>query len=78
MLQGLAEHSDAVGDLAVAAGRRLGLDPGALVDLEFAARLHDVGKLAIPEAIVNKEGPLDGMSGRSCARTPRPAPICCA
>jgi len=53
------EHSAAVVDLAVAVGRRLGLDEGQLVDLEHAALLHDIGKIGIPDAILHKPGDLD-------------------
>ena len=35
------------------------MEGDALRDLRFAAALHDIGKLAIPEAILNKPGPLD-------------------
>ena len=35
--------------------------------------LHDVGKVAIPNEILFKDGPLDRTSGRSCASTPRSA-----
>jgi putative nucleotidyltransferase with HDIG domain len=53
------EHCRDVVALALAAGRRLGLGPGRLRNLEFAALLHDVGKVAIPKAIINKPGRLD-------------------
>jgi len=42
----IALHSKRVADLARSLGERLGLDGGALRDLEFAARLHDIGKAA--------------------------------
>jgi hypothetical protein len=51
-------HSDAVVDLATATGRRLGMGEGGIVELEFAARLHDVGKIAVPDSILLKPGPL--------------------
>jgi HD-GYP domain-containing protein (c-di-GMP phosphodiesterase class II) len=35
------------------------LDADALRRVEFAALLHDVGKIAIPKEIINKPGPLD-------------------
>ncbi|HET9949381.1 MAG TPA: HD domain-containing phosphohydrolase [Longimicrobiales bacterium] len=54
-----AQHSDEVVDLALEVGARLGLSGAALVELEFAARLHDVGKIAVPDAILRKEGHLD-------------------
>ena len=38
--------------------RSLGLPPEEIGDLVFAARVHDVGKLFVPERILNKPGPL--------------------
>jgi diguanylate cyclase (GGDEF)-like protein len=55
----LEEHSGDVGDLVAAVGRRLGLDSEALDHARHAAELHDVGKVAIPAAILRKPGPLD-------------------
>jgi HD-GYP domain-containing protein (c-di-GMP phosphodiesterase class II) len=54
----LHEHVHDVGLLAVAIGRRFGLDSEALDELRRAAELHDIGKLAIPEEILHKSGPL--------------------
>jgi putative nucleotidyltransferase with HDIG domain len=53
------EHCRNVVELAQAVGRELRLGPEALRNLEFGALLHDVGKIAIPKAIINKPGPLD-------------------
>ncbi len=39
-------------------GRALDLPPNELDDLQFAARVHDIGKLFLPEKILNKAGPL--------------------
>ena len=54
-------HSARVG--AYSAVLAPGLDPGGeLIDrerLELACELHDVGKIGVPDAILNKEGPLD-------------------
>jgi diguanylate cyclase (GGDEF)-like protein len=47
-----------VADLAEAVSRRLRLSEPELRTLRQAAELHDVGKLAIPEEILNKPGPL--------------------
>jgi HD-GYP domain-containing protein (c-di-GMP phosphodiesterase class II) len=41
-----------------AVGRRLGLGEGDLGALRYAATLHDIGELGVPEAILNKPGPL--------------------
>jgi HD-GYP domain-containing protein (c-di-GMP phosphodiesterase class II) len=53
------DHAQAVGDLAVAVARRVGLRGEALDAVEFGAVLHDIGKIRIPESILNKPGPLD-------------------
>jgi HD-GYP domain-containing protein (c-di-GMP phosphodiesterase class II) len=54
----LEGHTAEVAELALAVGRRLGLSGQALFELELTARLHDVGKGAIPHGILNKPGPL--------------------
>jgi HD-GYP domain-containing protein (c-di-GMP phosphodiesterase class II) len=53
------EHSRGVVALATEVGRRLGLRPEQIRNLEFGALLHDVGKVAIPKSIINKPGKLD-------------------
>jgi HD-GYP domain-containing protein (c-di-GMP phosphodiesterase class II) len=52
-------HSAHVGELARKVGERLGMPAGDIALLEFAARLHDLGKLAVPDTILQKPGPLD-------------------
>ncbi len=52
------EHASATARLAVTVGRELGLTADELRDLEFTAVLHDVGKIAIPDAILSKPGAL--------------------
>jgi HD-GYP domain-containing protein (c-di-GMP phosphodiesterase class II) len=52
-------HSRDVVDLAVSVADRLGLEPDARRRTEFAALLHDVGKVKVPTEIINKAGPLD-------------------
>jgi two-component system cell cycle response regulator len=56
----LHDHLRDVADLSVAVGRRLGMSAEELDETARAAELHDVGKVAIPDAILNKPGPLDG------------------
>jgi diguanylate cyclase (GGDEF)-like protein len=55
----LHDHVHGVAQLAAGVGRALGLDDVVLADLVRAAELHDVGKIAIPDSILNKPGPLD-------------------
>ena len=52
-------HSRDVVSLVLAVCDRLGLDSRDRRDAEFAALLHDVGKIKIPTEIINKPGPLD-------------------
>ena len=52
-------HSYMVGELAAKVARRMGLE-GEQVELtRLAGSLHDLGKLAIPEEILRKPGPLN-------------------
>ena len=52
------EHADAVHDLSVAVGARLGLRPDEMAQLAAVALLHDVGKIGIPDDLLHKPGPL--------------------
>lgn len=55
----LRAHVADVSSLAVRIGDRLGLARDELEELRLAAELHDVGKLAIPDVVLQKSGPLD-------------------
>ncbi len=52
-------HLDSVGSLAVEIARELGLRRDEIDELVRAAQLHDLGKLAVPDEILHKAGPLD-------------------
>jgi len=52
-------HLRGTADLAIAVGRELGMSGEELDDVAHAAELHDVGKIAIPDAILEKAGALD-------------------
>jgi diguanylate cyclase (GGDEF)-like protein len=54
----LERHLDGVTRLAAAFGRQLGLDAEDQDVLVRAAELHDIGKIAIPDEILHKPGPL--------------------
>ncbi|NLT06390.1 MAG: diguanylate cyclase [Solirubrobacterales bacterium] len=55
----LHRHLVGVAELARAVGRELGMAGEQLDELARAAELHDIGKIAIPEEILHKPGPLD-------------------
>ena len=52
-------HSDRVVELSLELGRGLGLPGERLYHLEWAAFLHDIGKVRVDEGILTKPGPLD-------------------
>lgn len=52
-------HSQKVSAYAVIVGRAAGLPHAEVEELRLAGLLHDIGKVGIPEAILNKSGPLD-------------------
>lgn len=56
---GLHEHLCGVANLALAVADHLGLSAEERDEIFRAAELHDVGKMAIPDAILSKPGPLD-------------------
>src|SRR6476659_10187319 len=55
----LRAHVADVSSLAVRVGERLGLSLEELEELRLTAELHDVGKLAIPDVVLQKAGSLD-------------------
>ncbi len=64
----LHEHSTDVMGLARGVARRLGLPPDTREVIARAAELHDIGKMAIPDAILSKPGPLDEREWRFMRR----------
>jgi len=53
-----AEHSRSVVDLVNAVADELGIEADSRQELEFAAMLHDVGKISIPKSILHKPAAL--------------------
>jgi len=53
------QHVLRMADYAVAVARELGWDPKRLDLLLHAAPMHDIGKIAVPDGILKKPGPLD-------------------
>ena len=56
---GLLDHSSGVMTITAGVAVQFDLDSEGLDETLRAAELHDIGKLAIPDAILNKPGPLD-------------------
>ena len=54
----LKGHTSSVAARAAATGRRLGLSDATIEEIDLAAQLHDIGKLAVPDDILHKPGPL--------------------
>jgi HD-GYP domain-containing protein (c-di-GMP phosphodiesterase class II) len=63
-------HSARVATLALRVGRRLGLGTGVLKELEMACFFHDIGKIRIPDHILNKPAPLQADEIRLIRRHP--------
>ena len=53
-----AGHGDLVARYTEIIARALRLSPDEVTNLVYAARVHDVGKIFVPERILNKPGPL--------------------
>jgi two-component system, cell cycle response regulator len=55
----LGDHLNGVIELVQAVGRDLDIDGEELDQLREAAALHDIGKIAVPDSIINKRSELD-------------------
>jgi diguanylate cyclase (GGDEF)-like protein/putative nucleotidyltransferase with HDIG domain len=55
----LGEHAAGVAELAAGTAAALGMNREAVEEVRRAAELHDIGKVALPEVILEKQGPLD-------------------
>lgn len=54
----LAPHAETVSSLAEELALKLGLAPHVIEQVRLAAQLHDIGKIAIPDTLLGKLGPL--------------------
>lgn len=52
-------HSNRVAQCSVAIAKRLGLDESELKNINYMALLHDIGKIGVPDVILNKPLPLE-------------------
>ncbi|MGA0586485.1 HD-GYP domain-containing protein [Dyella sp. KRB-257] len=64
-------HSVAVAALMMALGRRLGYEGAALKELGLAGLLHDIGKVGVPDAVLNKPGKLSPLEMTSVRQHPQ-------
>ena len=53
-----ADHADTMAEMALAVGRELDLSVAELREVQYGAVLHDIGKIGVPGAILNKPGRL--------------------
>ena len=51
-------HCQRIAEMSVAVGMRMGFAEPDLRDITYAGLLHDIGKVAVPDAILRKPGPL--------------------
>jgi diguanylate cyclase (GGDEF)-like protein len=63
--------SETIASVSFGMGSQLGLADAELDRLTTAALLHDIGKVAIPDDILDKPGPLDAGEWRSVVQHPR-------
>jgi putative nucleotidyltransferase with HDIG domain len=52
-------HTEDVVELSVAVAKEMGVSEDIQRETEMGALLHDIGKIAVPDEIINKPGPLD-------------------
>ena len=64
-------HARVVSGFAGTVAARLGLDDALCEEAEIAGLLHDIGKLALPDRILDKPGPLDAAERARGAAAPR-------
>ncbi len=65
-----ADHAQRLAEMALALGRRIGLNAREQEDLRYGALLHDIGKIGVPDAILQKPGPLDEGEWQQMRRHP--------
>ena len=51
-------HSEHVSDYSVIIGRQMGFNSDEISKLQYAAMLHDIGMISVPESFINKMGVL--------------------
>ena len=69
-VHGGADHSRTVGRLAAIIASNLGFDSDHVERVRLAGILHDIGKVAVPHAILEKDGPLTAEEWAQVRRHP--------
>lgn len=64
------EHCQRMQDMALQMGRAIKLSPSELDDLNLLAALHDIGKIAIPNSILEKPGKLNAEEWETIKKHP--------
>lgn len=65
-----ASHSNRVADMVLVLAAALGLDADETALIHIAAHLHDIGKIAVPDAVLRKTGPLTADEWQEMRRHP--------
>lgn len=65
-----ASHSNRVAEMVLVLAAALGLDPDETALIHIAAHLHDIGKIAVPDAVLRKTGPLTADEWQEMRRHP--------
>ncbi len=65
------DHTQRVAAAAVKLARQIGMSKEELVNVRRGAMLHDIGKMAIPDSILMKKGPLSADEWQEIRRHPR-------
>jgi putative nucleotidyltransferase with HDIG domain len=65
-----ARHSETVAELCVLLGTELGFDERRLERLRLAVLLHDIGKIWIPNGVLDRPGPLTALEWEAMRRHP--------
>jgi putative nucleotidyltransferase with HDIG domain len=65
-----ADHSERLAGWAENVARRLGCGPDEILDVRWAALLHDIGKIGVPDEILSKPGPLTPDEWRTMRQHP--------
>ena len=65
-----ASHSNRVAEMVLVLAAALGLGPDETTLIHIAAHLHDIGKIAVPDAVLRKAGPLTADEWQEMRRHP--------